>query len=91
MGMPTESELGIALAEAGRMREHGSDPKYLAKCLLNLNYRVQQLEKVLKAAELLFHSGMAVQEQTRLRKAIEEAKGVISRTGGDVRPDWTLS
>lgn len=91
MGMPTESELSIALAEAGRMREHGSDPKHLAKCLLNLNYRVNQLEKVLKAAELLFHSGMAVQEQTKLRKAIDDAKGVISRTGGDVKSDWTLS
>lgn len=91
MGMPTEEELKQALAEAGRMREQGDDPHYLAKCLLNMNYRVIQLEKVLKAVELLYRSGMAVQEQTKLRKAVEEAKEKIARTEGEDKLDWPLS
>ena len=91
MGMPTETELSTALVEAGHMREQGNDPKYLAKCLLNMNYRLAQLEKVMKAAELLYHSGMAVQEQTRLRKAIEDAKENIARTKRNERLDWTLT
>ena len=91
MGMPSEAELSTALAEAAHMREQGLDHKYLAKCLLNFNYQLKQMERVLKAADLLFHSGMAVQEQTRLRKAVEDAKENIARTKHEEQLDWTLS
>ncbi len=82
MGMPTKEELEIALAEAGRMREHGEDPKFIAKALLNANYQVEQLSHVLAAVELYFNSGMAVTEHQRLRKAVEMAKLAIDRSGG---------
>ncbi len=81
MAMPTEEELNQALAEAGRMREQGEDPHHVAKALLNCNYQQQKLRQVLKAVDSYFHSGQAVQEHQRLRKAAEEAHKAISRTG----------
>ena len=82
MGMPSKEELEVALAEAARMREAGEDPKFLAKALLNANYQVEQLSHVLAAVELYFHSGMAVAEHQKLRKAVEKAKLAIDRSGG---------
>ncbi len=82
MGMPTEEELKQALAEAARMREQGEDPHHIAKALLNCNYRLQQLEKVMHAAELYFRSGMAVHEHQALRKALDEARYAVGRTAG---------
>ena len=82
MGMPSKEELETALAEAARMREAGEDPKFIAKALLNANYQVEQLSHVLAAVELYFHSGMAVAEHQKLRKAVEKAKLAIDRTGG---------
>lgn len=82
MGMPTEEELDGALAEAARMREHGEDPHHIAKALLNLNYQNEQLEHVLAAAESFLHSGMAVTEHQKLRKAIATARSAIDRSGG---------
>lgn len=81
MGMPTDQELKQALAEAGRMREQGEDPHHIAKALLNLNYRVKSLEKVLEAAELFYRSGQSVTEHQRLRKAIADAHAAVERSG----------
>ncbi len=82
MSMPTQEELEIALAEAGRMREAGEDPKFVAKALLNAHYQVEQLSHVLAAVELYFHSGMAVTEHQKLKKAVDKAKLAIDRSGG---------
>ena len=82
MSMPTKEELDIALAEAARMREQGEDPKFIAKALLNSNYRVVQLGHVLAAVELYFNSGMAVTEHQKLKRAVMKAKEAINRTGG---------
>jgi L-fucose isomerase-like protein len=89
MAMPTEEELKIALAEAGRMREQGEDPYHIAKALLNSHYQQEQLRKVLKAVEQYFHSGMAVQEHQKLRQAMDKARVAIDRTaGGDTEQSW---
>jgi hypothetical protein len=82
MGMPSKEELEVALAEAARMRETGEDPKFIAKALLNANYQVEQLKHVLAAVELYFHSGMAVSEHQKLKRAVEKAKLAIDRSGG---------
>jgi hypothetical protein len=80
--MPSKEELAIALAEAGRMREQGDDPKFVARALLNANYQVEQLTHVLAAVELYFHSGMAVTEHQKLKKAVATAKQAIDRSAG---------
>ncbi|MEW6647394.1 MAG: hypothetical protein AB1450_09365 [Pseudomonadota bacterium] len=90
MGMPTEQELKEALAEAGRMREQGDDPHHIAKALLNLNYRVKSLEKVLEAAELFYRSGQSVTEHQRLKKAIAEAHAATERSAGMERESFGL-
>jgi hypothetical protein len=36
MGKPTEEELNQALEEVSRMREHGDDPHFVAKYMLNI-------------------------------------------------------
>lgn len=81
MSMPTKEELEHALAEAGRMRELGEDPHYLAKVLLNLNFQNEQLRHVLAVAELFINSGMAVTEHQKLKRAIADARKAINRTG----------
>ena len=82
MGMPTKEEVEQALAEAARMREQGMDPHHLAKVLLNLNFQNEQLKHVLASVEMFLHSGMAVTEHQKLKRAIDSARSAIDRTGG---------
>lgn len=81
MAMPTEEELKTALAEAGRMREQSEDPNYIAKSLLNLNYQNEQLKEVLKMADKFLRTGMNVMDHQKLKKAIDNARKAIERTG----------
>lgn len=74
MGVPTNEELTTALDEVARMREAGEDPHHVAKVLLHHNYVIEQLEKVLHAADLYLHSGHGSREHSMLVKAIEKAK-----------------
>jgi len=90
MGVPTEEELQTALDEAARMREQGEDPHHLAKVLLNHNYRIETLEKVLHAAELYLHSGESGHEHSRLVKAIEAAKYASANTADKNPLDYGL-
>ncbi len=90
MSMPSKEELDEALAEAARMREQGEDPHHVAKALLNCHYQVEQLEQVMVAAEQFIHSGMAVAEHQRLKKAIAHARNTIDRTGAIERESFGL-
>ena len=83
MGTPTKEELEIALTEAARMREHGEDPQFLAKTLLNLNYRFKCLEQVLRSVELYLHSGQSATEHTRLVRAIAKYHALDHRSSGE--------
>jgi hypothetical protein len=82
MGKPTEQELQQALAEAGRMREEGRDPHYVGKSLLNLNYRLSYLQKVLHAADAFLRYGQEARLHAELLRAVEDAK-----TAEDQEPD----
>ena len=81
MGKPTDEELKQALAEAGRMRESGNDPHHIAKALLNLNYRMEYMEKVLEAAEYYLR-GEDAHAHTVLEKAIATAREEDRHTAG---------
>ncbi len=74
MGVPTQQELDSALEIAANMREAGNDPEHLAKCLLNLSYRMSLMDKVLHYAKLYLHSGHGSHEHTLLLRAIEKAE-----------------
>jgi hypothetical protein len=73
MGKPTKEEMEQALGAAAAMREQGDDPDHIAKALLNLNYRMKYMERVLYYAEH-FLRGMGPHEHTRLQEAIREAR-----------------
>ena len=83
MGKPTQEELQIALAEAARMREQSEDPHFIAKALLNLNYRIKYLEDIMRAAELYTHSGMGSSEHLKLVSA-KTYHALDQRTAGSV-------
>ena len=85
MGKPTEAEYESALTEAARMRESGEDPNFVAKTLLNLDYRFQHLEKVYEALEAWLHSGQSVQEHTRLMLLLDRYRN-MDRVPGE-EPD----
>ena len=86
MGKPTAEELKAALAEAARMREHGEDPHWLGKSLLNLNYRIRYLEDVMHKANLYLHSGEGAVEHAELVTAIDHAKTASEAVGDDDQP-----
>lgn len=74
MGKPTEEEYKQAIEEAIRMREQEDDPHHMAKALLNLNYRLKYLQRVLHQADYYLHFGQEEAEHTKLLKMIKEAK-----------------
>lgn len=76
MGKPTEQQLKQALTKAAEMREHGEDPDFLAKSLLNLNYRFGVWQKVIDATKRYLHSGQGSTEHARLVSAMREAEKV---------------
>lgn len=85
MGVPTKEELDTAIEEVIRMRESGEDPHHIAKVLLHHHWVIEQLEKVVKAADLYLHSGHGSREHTMLVKAIEKAKNA-NRESTDREP-----
>lgn len=85
MSRPTEAELNRALKHATDMRESGSDEYYLAKSLLNLNYRIGLLEDVMTKAKRYLHSGQGSHEHTTLLKAIEKAEAAENYLGEEPR------
>lgn len=81
MGKPTVAELETALQHAVQLREQGEDIYYIAKALLNLNYRMKYLEEVLDKVKLYLHSGEGAVEHALLIKTIEEAERVSMAAG----------
>jgi inorganic pyrophosphatase len=73
MGKPTKSELDQAVLAAIKMRESNQDPDFVAKALLNLNYRIQKLERVQTAAKRYLHAGQSISDHHHLLQAIQSA------------------
>lgn len=86
MGKPTNSELEQAIVAAIKLRESNSDPDFMAKSLLNLNYRVQRLERVMQAARRYLHAGQSVSDHRNLMQAIQAAEKASADTEGDELP-----
>lgn len=86
MGKPSESELQQAIRAAVLMRESGNDPDFVAKSLLNLNYRVQKLERVMTAARRYLHAGQSVSDHRQLMQLIQAAEKAGAETEEDDLP-----
>lgn len=74
MGRPTDAELATALQEAARMREQGQDPSFVAKSLLNHNYRLNYLLQLYHQLEHYFHAGQADSEHAKLIKMMDKVR-----------------
>ena len=90
MGTPTKEELDTAIKEVIRMRESGDDPLFVAKTLLHHHWLLEQMEKVVKAADLYLHSGHGSREHTMLVKAIENAKNASRDSTDHDRGEYGL-
>lgn len=86
MGKPTESELQQAIMAAVKMRESDNDPDFVAKSLLNLNYRVQKLERVMTAARRYLHAGQSVSDHRSLMQLIQSAEKACAAVEEDELP-----
>lgn len=74
MGKPSKEELAEALAEAGRMREQGEDEHFVAKSLLNHNYRLKMYEELYHAIEHYIRSGQSDLEHGKLMRALDKIR-----------------
>ncbi len=74
MSKPTETELKTALIAAETMKEHDKDPFFLAKSLLNHNYRLNYFKDLLKAADLYMNHGQAEYHRLQLLHQIEKVR-----------------
>ena len=90
MSKPTDEELESALQMAAQMRDKKLDPFFIAKSLLNHNYRLKYLEEVFKATDRYLNHGMSEQERTRLLRLIDKVKDNESNTAGQDRPGFGL-
>ena len=90
MGTPTKEELDTAIKEVIRMRESGDDPLFVGKTLLHHHWLLEQMEKVVKAADLYLHSGHGSREHTMLVKAIENAKNASRDSTDHDRGEYGL-
>lgn len=85
MGRPSKEELTEALAEAGRMREQGEDPHFVAKSLLNHDYRLKLYEQLYQVAEHYLRSGQGETEHSKLMKILEKIRSEERHPGLDSR------
>lgn len=83
MGKPTKEELAQALAEAGRMREQNQDPYFVAKTLLNHDYRLKLLEQLYEAVEHYFRSGQSDIEHGKLTRILDKVHAEERHPGLD--------
>lgn len=90
MSKPTDEELESALQMAAQMRDKKLDPFFIAKTLLNHNYRLKYLEEIFTATDRYLNHGMSEQERTRLLRLMEKAKDKESNTAGQNRPGFGL-
>jgi len=79
MSKPSDIELKTALVAAATMKEHDKDPFFIAKALLNHNYRLKHFEELLKAADRYMNHGQAERERMKLLKCIEKIKDAENR------------
>ena len=81
MSKPTNEELKTALTAAIDMKEHDNDPYFVAKALLNLQYRMRYYEELMSIADRYANLGQAEHEHTLLLKQIDKIKDVEMYTG----------
>lgn len=90
MSKPSDIELKTAIVACVTMKEHGKDPFFVAKSLLNHHYRLKHYETLFKAADRYINHGQAERAHMELARCIEKIKQVESYTGKLSNEDFGL-
>lgn len=90
MSKPTDIELKTSLVAAAAMKEQDQDPFFLAKSLLNHNYRLKYYEELLIAADRYMNHGQAEHERMALLHCIDKVKNAESKTANQDIEDFGL-
>ncbi len=80
MSKPTDIELKTAIQKAIEMKEHDQDPDFIAKSLLNLQFRMRFYEELAQIADRYMNLGQAENERMLLLRTIEKVKEIELRT-----------
>jgi len=80
MSKPTDAELKTAMTAAAAMKERDDDLAFIAKTLLNHNYRLKYYEDLLKYADLYMNHGQAEHDHMELLRCIDKIKEIESYT-----------
>lgn len=78
---PNPDQLRMALGEAERLREEGTDAHCLAKTVLYQHARLQHLEEVRRLAERLMNFGQDEHDHALLVKALDAARHAEEKAG----------
>jgi len=90
MSKPTDAELKTAVAAATDMKETDNDLAFIAKTLLNHNYRLRYYEDLLKFADLYINHGQAEHDHMELVRCIDKIKEIESFTAHESSGDFGL-
>ena len=90
MSKPTDIELKTALIASTTMKEHDKDPFFIAKTLLNHNYRLKLYEDLLKISDRYMNHGQAEHERMALLHCIEKIKETESRISNEETKNFGL-
>lgn len=90
MSKPTEIELKTSLLAAATMKEHNKDPFFIAKTLLNHNYRLKFYEDLLKYSDLYMNHGQSEQDHMKLLRCIEKVKAAENLSANDMPDEFGL-
>ena len=90
MSKPTVTELKTAMAAAAAMKEQNNDLAFVAKALLNHNYRLRFYEDLLKNADLYINHGQAEHDHTELLRCIDKIKEIESLAAHESTSDFGL-
>jgi len=90
MSKPTDAELKTAVAAATDMKETDNDLAFIAKTLLNHNYRLRYYEDLLKFADLYINHGQAEHDHMELVRCIDKIKEIESFTAHESSDDFGL-
>ena len=82
--------MATALKMATQMRDKKADTFFIAKALLNHNYRIKYLGEIMHVADRYINNGMSESEKTRLIRTIEKVKDAESFTANRERESFGL-
>jgi len=90
MSKPTDTELKTAMEAAATMKDQDNDLAFIAKSLLNHNYRLRFYEELLKYADLYMNHGQSEHDHMELLRCIDKIKEIENFTAHESSGNFGL-